>query len=55
MDGGGRAMQEQLPRAMQDDSMDGIGRSRQERRPSNCRDVPPFSITQVIENEASEK
>ena len=51
----GRAMQDAFMdiggRATQDAYMDIGGRATQEQLPSSCRDVPPFSITQVIENE----
>ena len=39
MDGGGRATQEQLPRAMQDDSMNGIGRVASGAKPRNCQEA----------------
>ena len=46
---------EQQPRATQDAYMDIGGRATQEQLPSNCRDVPPFSTTQVIEHEEKSK
>ena len=63
MDGGGTTTRkwevelrlEQQPRATQDAYMDIGGRATQEQLPSNCRDVPPCSITQVIEHEEKSK